>query len=96
MHHAHLYVDNLHEFPLAIDVTVRGILGLESWNEPTQTHGAGPFAALATTFLAESQLNARDCLLEGDWKASLYCLVRSLAMGDHTRGTLRTQMSEKV
>jgi hypothetical protein len=97
MHHAQVYVDNLHELPPGIDVAVREILGLESWDESIQTHNAtAHLSALTTIFLADSRLNARECLLEGDWKASLNSLVRNLAMDNHMTGTLRTHMSEKV
>ena len=55
----------------------------------TETHLTG----LASTFWAESRRNARECLLEGDWKASLNGLVTNLA--DLSPGVLRTHMSEK-
>lgn len=44
-------------------------------------------------FLAESRRNARECSLEGDWKASLNGLVKNLA-GLWPR-VLKTHMSEK-
>jgi hypothetical protein len=94
MHHARVHVDNLHKLPPAIDVEALGILGLESWYEPVQRQASAHLAGLAATFQAESRRNARECLLEGDWKASLNNLVRSLA--DFVPGTLRTHMSEKV
>ena len=48
---------------------------------------------LASTFRAEPQSNARECLLEGDLKASLNSLVRNLA--DLLPGALWTHMFEK-
>ena len=98
MCHAGVFVDNLGELPPAVDVEVRQLLGIESWESqvtaplsetPTATH----LAALASAFGAESRRNARECLLEGDWKTSLNSLVRNLA--DLSPGALRTHMSEK-
>ncbi|KAH7111136.1 hypothetical protein B0J11DRAFT_554388 [Dendryphion nanum] len=40
------------------------------------------------------QVNARECLLEGDWKASMNSVVRGIA--DLWLGVLKTHMSEKV
>lgn len=94
MHHARVHVDNLDELPPAINAEALGILGLESWDEPVQRQAPAHLARLAVIFQAESRRNARECLLEGDWKASLNSLVRNLA--DLAPGTLRTHMSEKV
>jgi hypothetical protein len=52
----------------------------------TDTH----LTRLASTFRAVSQRNARECLLEGDWKASLNSLVRNLA--DLSPGALWTHV----
>lgn len=59
----------------------------------TGTPAATRLAALASTFASESQRNARECLLEGDWKTSLNSLVRNLA--DLSSGALKSHMSEK-
>jgi hypothetical protein len=98
MYPAGVFVDNLAELPPAIDKELRRILEIESWEDrvaalvgelQTATHLTG----LASTLRAESRRNARECLLEGDWKASLNGLVRGLA--DLWPGALRTHMSEK-
>lgn len=80
---------------------MRQILGFELWEDrgaaatgaDSLSQAAAHLARLTATFQAESRRNARECLLEGDWKASLNGLVRSLA--DLWPGALRTQMSEK-
>ncbi|KAF1995250.1 hypothetical protein P154DRAFT_474609 [Amniculicola lignicola CBS 123094] len=99
MYHAGVFVDNLADLPPAIDDEVRRILGIESWEDRVEATVDEPQAAayltgLVATFRAESRRNARECLLEGDWKASLNGLVRNLA--DLWPGALRTHMSEKV
>lgn len=92
------FFDNLAKLPLAINEEVQQILRIGSWEDrvaapvgelQTATHLTG----LASTFQDESRRNARECLLEGDWKASLNSLVRSLA--DLWPGALRTHISEK-
>jgi hypothetical protein len=97
MHHAGVFVDNLAELPPAIDEEVRRILSIESWEDRLTAPGKHQMdtylIGLASAFRADSQRNARECLLEGDWKASLNGLVRNLA--DLSPGTLRTHMSEK-
>jgi hypothetical protein len=98
MYHAGVFVDNLAELPPAIDEEVRRILRIESWEDQVaapvgEPRSATHLAPLASVFRAESRRNARECLLEGDWKASLNGLVRNLA--DLWPGALRTHMSEK-
>jgi hypothetical protein len=98
MYYASVFVDNMADLPLAIDDEVQRILGIEWWedrvaatvNEP---QAAAHLTGLVATFRVESRRNARECLLEGDWKASLNGLVRNLA--DLWPGALRTHMSEK-
>jgi hypothetical protein len=98
MYHAGDFIDNLADIPPAIDDEVRRILGVKSWEDRVEAildvpQAAAHLTRLAATFRAESQRNARECLLEGDWKASLNGLVRNLA---HLwPGALKTDMSEK-
>lgn len=98
MYHAGVFVDNLADLPPAIDEEVRRILGIKSWEDRVEALLDGPQAAahltrLVAMFRAESQRNARECLLEGDWKASLNGLVRNIA--ELWPGALKTHMSEK-
>jgi hypothetical protein len=96
MYHAGFFVDNLAELPPAID-EVRRILRIESWEDrvaaPGEPQMETHLTGLASTFRAESRRNARECLLEGDWKASLNGLVTNLA--DLSSSVLMTHMSEK-
>jgi hypothetical protein len=98
MYHAGVFVDNLADLPPAINNEVRRILEIESWEDRVvatvdQSGNDTYLTGLAATFQTESRRNARECLLKGDWKASLNSLVRNLA--DLWPGTLRTHMSEK-
>jgi hypothetical protein len=98
MYHAGVFVDNLAELPPTVDEEVRRILGIESWEDRVaapvgELQMATHLTGLASSFRTESRRNARECLLEGDWKASLNGLVRNLA--DLWPGALRTHMSEK-
>lgn len=77
MYSAGVLVNSLSGLPPAVDEAVRRVLGLAAWDEPVQTDPQ--LAGLAATFQAESQLNARECSLEGEWKHSLYTVVRRLA-----------------
>lgn len=98
MYHAGVFVDKLDDLPPAVDGEVRRILGIVTWNDPIpaavdETQGATHLAGLVSTFWAESRRNARECSLEGDWKASLNGVIRNLA--DIWPGALKTHMSEK-
>lgn len=98
MYHAGVFVDNLGELPPVVDVEIRRILGVESWESQvtaplSETPIATHLAALASTLASESRSNARECLLEGDWKASLNGLVRTLVV--ESSGALKSHMSEK-
>lgn len=98
MYHAGVFVDKLGDLPPAIDGEVRRILGIATWDDPipaavNETQGTIHLAGLVSTFWAESRRNARECLLEGDWKASLNGVIRNLA--DFWPGALKTHMSEK-
>jgi hypothetical protein len=95
MYHANVFVDNLGGqvgLPLEVDCEVRGILGIESWDDhiPASRHA---FQALVDTFRRKSQMNARNCLLDGDWKAAMSTLLDNLA--DFYPDALRTNMSEE-
>jgi hypothetical protein len=85
MYYAGVFVDNLADLPPAIVDEVRGILGIKLWEDRVaatidKTQAVAHVAGLVATFRAESRRNARECLLEGDWKASLNGLVRSLSI----------------
>ena len=98
MYHAGVFVDKLADLPPPIDAEVQRILGIESWHDPVvvaldRPQAVAHLTGLVSTFWAESQRNARECSLEGDWKASLNGLVRNLT--ELWPGTLKTHMSEK-
>ena len=98
MHHVGVYVDQLVSLPPVIDDEVRQILGIKSWEDriAATADGSQPTIHLsqpAATFWAESRRNARDCLLEGDWRATLSGLVRSLA--DPWPNLLKSHASDK-
>jgi hypothetical protein len=96
MYHAGVYVDKLVDLPPAVDNEVRQILGIEKWGDRVAATVEGPPTAARTqaaaTFCAESRKNVRDCLLEGDWKATSNSLLRNLA---DLSPNVRTQTSEK-
>ncbi|UPX12651.1 uncharacterized protein EKO05_0003192 [Ascochyta rabiei] len=102
MRYASVYVDHLDHLPPAVDVEVRRIFGLQSLAELAQPHTQANtqpetqarLAALAATYKAESRLNARECSLEGNWKGSIFSLMRNLAL--LAPGTLCLNMSEKA
>ncbi|KAF9733831.1 hypothetical protein PMIN01_08174 [Paraphaeosphaeria minitans] len=99
MYHAGVLVDKLGDLPPAIDNEVRRILGIETWEDRMpaaldEPQAATHLSGLVSTFWAESQRNARECSLEGDWKASLNSVIRNLA--DLEAGALKTHMSEKL
>ncbi|KAF2085053.1 hypothetical protein K490DRAFT_47630 [Saccharata proteae CBS 121410] len=94
LHHANVRIDALSDLPPAIDAQVRQILGFETWQDRIGSPAEPPFENAAAHYLAESRRNAIECALEGDWKASLYNLIRQLT--DHGAWTLKVHMSEKV
>ncbi|RMZ70944.1 copper transport accessory [Pyrenophora seminiperda CCB06] len=96
MHHAGVFVDTL-DLPPAIDDEVRRILGVDSWEDRVvatvyEPETATYLTGLATAFQTGSRTNARMCSLEGNWKASLFGLVRSLE--DLWPGALRATVSK--
>ena len=98
MYNVGVYVDRLFDLPPATGDEVRHILGFESLGDRVvaivdEPQSLARLTQLAATFCTESRRNARDCLLEGDWKASLNSLVKNLA--DLSPEVLRTHMSEK-
>jgi hypothetical protein len=98
MYHAGVFVDKLAELPPTIDDEVRRTLGIGTWEDEVLAGIDDPqavvqLAGLTSAFWAESRRNARECALEGDWKASLNNVIRSLT--DLWPGTLKTHMSEK-
>jgi hypothetical protein len=98
MRYAGLYVDHLDQLPPAIDDETRGIFGAELAQQDTQAQTQpeiqAHLAVLTATYQAESRLNARECALEGNWKNSLFTLMRNIAL--LAPGTLCLNMSEKA
>jgi hypothetical protein len=97
MHHAGVFVDKLGNLPPAVDDEVRRILNIGTWEDRMpaavdDSQAATHLSGLVSTFWAESQRNARECSLEGDWKASLNSVIRTIA--DFEAGALKTHMSE--
>lgn len=92
MYHANVFVDHLGHLPSAIDAEARRILAIDSWSHVVSVDNV-KLGALAASFQAQSQRNARECSLEGDWKGSLYSVVRSVS--DIWPGALKTHMTEK-
>lgn len=93
MYHAGVFVDKLADLPPIIDDEVQRILGTETWEDQVLV-AADELAGIVSTFWAESRRNARECSLEGDWKASLNGVIRNLA--ELWPDALKTHMSEKV
>jgi hypothetical protein len=93
LHHAGVRIDTLPDLPPVIDARLRQIFGFESWQDriidPAEPH----LESAIVTYLAESRRNVRECALEGDWRASLYSLIRQLT--DHAAGFFKVHMSEK-
>ncbi|KAH6612385.1 hypothetical protein C7974DRAFT_405474 [Boeremia exigua] len=102
MRYANALVDALGQLPPAIDGEARRVLGLQSWAELAQpdTHAQTPpemqarLAELAATYCADSLLNARECALEGNWKSSLFTLLRNIDL--LALDTLCLHMSERA
>ena len=92
MYHANIFVDHLGHLPSAIDAEVRRILAIDSWGNFVSIDDA-KLGTLATWLQTQSQRNARECSLEGDWKSSLYSVVRSVS--DQWSGALKTHMTDK-
>jgi hypothetical protein len=82
MSYAEVLIDDLMELPQEIEHRVRQILEAESLENSigTMKHHL-QLASHVKRFLDLSRQNARNCSLEGDWKASLYSLMSELAQG---------------
>jgi hypothetical protein len=92
LHHANVFVDTLPDLPSAIDDAVRYILGINSWDEQPIASEQHLHSA-AIWYQAESQRNTRDVSIEGDWKFSLFGLLRQLS--DPWARDLKAHSSEK-
>ncbi|KAH9870495.1 hypothetical protein IAQ61_005970 [Plenodomus lingam] len=80
MHHANVFVDNLGDLPPAVDSELRRILGVTSLEDHVINSADEPHCSdVAERYRSDSQRNARECSLEGDWKASLFGLLRTLS-----------------
>ncbi|KAF1846292.1 uncharacterized protein K460DRAFT_284013 [Cucurbitaria berberidis CBS 394.84] len=95
LHQAGVFVDRLGYLPSVIDNEVRGILDIKSWDDQVAaaTHDAR-IETCAARYQTDSRRNARNCSLEGDWKASLYNLL--VYLSDLWPDELQAHMSEKV
>jgi hypothetical protein len=80
---AGVLIDDLIELPQEIENRVRHILEVESLEGTigTMEHKT-QLASHVKRFLNLSRQNARNCSLEGDWKASLFSLMGELAQGN--------------
>jgi hypothetical protein len=92
LHHANVFVDTLPNLPPLIDDAVRHVLGINSWDEQP-TAPEKHLDTIATWYQAESQRNTRDVSIEGDWKFSLFGLLRQLS--DPLAGDLKAHSSDK-
>jgi hypothetical protein len=91
MSYAGVLIDDLIELPQEIERRVRHILKAESLEDVIgTTKHESQLATHEKRFLDQSRHNARNCSLEGDWKASLFCL-----MGDLAQGNVQCHTSEK-
>jgi hypothetical protein len=92
LHHANVFIDALPDLPPPIDDAVRHILGITSWDEQP----AAPeqhLHTIAAWYQAESQRNTRNVSIEGDWKFSLFGLLRHLS--DPFASDLKAHMSDE-
>jgi hypothetical protein len=92
LHHANVFVDTLPDFPPLVDDAVRHILGVGSWDEQPIAPEHHLYT-MAAWYQVESQRNTRDVSIEGDWKCSLYSLLRSLL--DSIGSDLKAHSSDK-
>jgi hypothetical protein len=94
MYHSNVMVEHLDELPPTVDNEVRRILNIDSWEDQVVTPGDRQLLHdAATLYRAESVQNTRDCALEGEWKASLFQLIKQLL--NPAAGKLKAHMSEK-
>jgi hypothetical protein len=92
LYHAGVYIETLADLPPAIDKVVRQILEIDSWdNQPMALKQH--LKDIADWYQNESQRNTQNVSLEGDWKFSLFGLVRKLS--DPLSANLKAHMSEK-
>ena len=83
MSYAGVLIDDLNELPQEIERKVRHILKAESLEDVIgTTEYESQLATHEKRFLDQSRHNSRNCSLEGDWKASLFCLMSDLAQGN--------------
>ncbi|KAF1935974.1 hypothetical protein EJ02DRAFT_360247, partial [Clathrospora elynae] len=93
LHHANVFVETLPNLPCAIDNAMREILGINSWDEQPAVLEQR-LDTVAAWYQAESQRNTQNVSIEGDWKFSLFGLVRQLS--DPSASDLKAHISEKV
>ncbi|KAF1962128.1 hypothetical protein CC80DRAFT_154977 [Byssothecium circinans] len=83
MSYTGVLIDDLIELPQEIERRVRHILKAECLEDVMgTTEHESQLATHVKRFLDQSRHNARSCSLEGDWKASLFGLMRDLAQGN--------------
>jgi hypothetical protein len=82
MSYAGVLIDDLTELPPEIERRVRYILNAESLEDSIGTmEHQSQLASHVKRFLNLSHQNARNCSLEGDWKAIMFSLMGELAQG---------------
>ncbi|KAH8690425.1 hypothetical protein GQ44DRAFT_720241, partial [Phaeosphaeriaceae sp. PMI808] len=96
MYLADVRVEALRKLPSDVDELVRQMLGIESWEDDVTVpeDESSHRKDAAAWYLAESQNNARDCSLEGDWKSNLQGLIKMLS--NPFTDELKVNGSEKI
>ncbi|KAF1828608.1 hypothetical protein BDW02DRAFT_603273 [Decorospora gaudefroyi] len=79
MSYAAVFIDDLTALPPEIECVTQTILEAESLEEVISVTEQDLHVE---RYLKQSHDNARNCSLEGDWKASLFDLMRNLAQGN--------------
>jgi hypothetical protein len=94
MYHSQVMVEHLDKLPPTFDNEIRRILRIESWDNHVDTPGNTQLIQdAAISYRIESLQNTRDCALEGEWKSSLFQLLKQLL--NPAAGKLKAHMSEK-
>jgi hypothetical protein len=79
MYMASVFVERLADLPSIVDEELRQMLGIRSWEEQVAAPADEPhFDYTVDWYRTESQRNAKDCALEGDWKNCLSVLIKML------------------
>jgi hypothetical protein len=95
---ANVFVEALDELPLGIDEEVRRILRIKSWDDRVEASADEALVDdAAVSYKTQSLENTRDCSLEGNWKTSLFTLIRALIKQSSapSAGELKLHVTEK-